>query len=310
MVIPSCLRLSVTGLFGAAVILCPPTHTLLAAKASPNEASVTRIIRDVKLLPEQAKPRPAVLNEKVKGGVGVQTGDRSRSELTFIDLTIERLGANTIFSFGNGGRQVELESGSMLLRVPKDSGGAQLTTSAVTVGVTGTTVILETAQSGQNRLYVLEGGANILLNKYPKQSVFVQGGQMEDVPPGATKLPRPIRIKLRDLMKKHPLITDFPPLPSENLINATADNPPRPLQGLGGPGFFPPIVGGLFGGPGRPPGRLGGGRPGGGGVVGQPGGGTVGTTNPTRGSATGVNATTVGKPKPQASPTPRRQKGP
>lgn len=195
------------------------------ALASSEDAHVTRIIRDVKLLPAQAKPRPALLNDKVSDGSGVRTGDQSRSELTFTDLTIERLGANTLFSFSRAGRSVHLDSGSLLLRVPKDSGGASMSTSAVAVGVTGTTVILETTRAGRNKLTVLEGGARVSLNKNRSESVYVHGGQMEDVPAGATKLPPPVNVNLSDIMKHHPLITDFGPLPSRDLIMATASNP-------------------------------------------------------------------------------------
>lgn len=219
------------------------------AGAAVDEARVTRIIKDVKLLPSQAKPKPAILDEKVTDGTGVRTGDQSRSELTFVDLTIERLGANTVFSFHRGGRSVRLNNGSMLLRVPKDSGGADMATAAVTVGITGTTVILET-RAGRNKLIVLEGGARVSLNKHKGESVYVRGGQMEDVPAGASKLPPPVNINLSSLMRKHPLITGFSPLPSRDLIMATAANPPaspgQPVDGeptRSGPGFIPPIIG-------------------------------------------------------------------
>ena len=196
------------------------------ASAASDEARVTRVIREVNLLPSQAKPRPAVLNDKVSDGTGVRTGQASRSELTFTDLTIERLGSNTIFSFSRNGRSVRLDSGSMLLRVPKDSGGASMATDAITVGITGTTVILETTRAGRNKLTVLEGGARVSLIKNRKESVFVHGGQMEDISPGATKLPLPVNVNLGEIMRKNPLITDFGPLPSRDLIMTTQSNPP------------------------------------------------------------------------------------
>src|SRR5205814_368239 len=177
------------------------------------EGQVTYIVHDVQLLPEKADARPAVLNDKVDEGTGLRTGDDSRSELTFGDLTITRLGANTIFSFNKAGRNVQVDSGSILLRVPKDSGGGRIKTSAVTVAVTGTTVIVESARGGRNKLIVLEGSARLSLVKYPKQFQNARGGQMIDVPPGATTVPLPTNIDLKDLMRKHPLITDFPPLP-------------------------------------------------------------------------------------------------
>ena len=216
--------------------------------ASSDEAKVTRIVHDVKLLPAGSKAKPASINDQVNADTGVRTGDRSRSELTFVDLTIERLGSNTLFHFNRAGRVVELDSGSMLLRVPKDSGGAQMQTQAVTVGISGTTVIFETTSAGRNKLMVLEGGARVSLRKYPRESVNVRAGQMEDVPAGATKLPPPVNIDLNDVMQHHPLITDFGPLPSQDLIYATANQPVTGQPVGGGPSIVAPIIGGLIGG--------------------------------------------------------------
>src|ERR687893_397770 len=64
-----------------------------SAAAPKSEGRVTQIVRDVKVLPEEADPRPATMNDKVGAGEAVRTGDASRSELTFADLTISRLGA-------------------------------------------------------------------------------------------------------------------------------------------------------------------------------------------------------------------------
>ena len=229
------------------------------AADSKKEARVTQIIRDVKLLPSDAAARPAVVNDKVREDTGVRTGGDSRSELTFADLTITRLGSNTIFSFNKAGRNVQLDSGSILLRVPKDSGGGRIKTSAVTVAVTGTTFILESGL--RNKLFVLEGGARLSLVKYPSQFQNVRGGQMVDVPPGAKTVPPPTNFDLNDLMRKHPLITDFPPLPSRDLIVAASQQPPPPGPLPIGPSVFPilPVIdlvgGGVHRNPRRPPPR-------------------------------------------------------
>jgi FecR protein len=219
------------------------------AADSKKEARVTQIVRDVKILPTDAAARAAVVNDRVADDTGVRTGGESRSELTFADLTITRLGANTIFSFNKAGRNAQVDSGSILLRVPKDSGGGRIRTSAVTVSVTGTTVIME-SRGGRNKLIVLEGGARLSLVKYPKQFQNLRAAQMVDVPPGATTVPLPVNVDLNDLMKKHPLITDFPPLPSQGLIIAAAQQPPPPT----GPSAYPivPVIdlfGGVVGGP-------------------------------------------------------------
>ena len=116
---------------------------ILAAFANANaaelkEARVTQIVRDVKLLPNAAPARPAVVNDPVRDGTAVRTGVESRTELTFSDATLARLGANTIFSFTEGTRNLELTDGAMLLRVPKNAGGAKINTAAVTAAITGT----------------------------------------------------------------------------------------------------------------------------------------------------------------------------
>jgi FecR protein len=197
----------------------------LVAEDSPKkQARVTRIIRDVKVLPSGSPARPAALDEMVRENTGVRTGAESRSELTFADLTITRLGANTVFNFSRAGRSAELGNGSMLLRIPKDSGGATIRTSAITVGITGTTVIFEGNRSGRSKLIVLEGDASVRLVDHPKEFKRVLAGQMLDVKAGATTLPDPVTLDLRQIMKSHPLITDFPPLPSEDLIVAVMRN--------------------------------------------------------------------------------------
>ena len=194
------------------------------ASAAEHEARVTHVVREVKLLPEEAAARAATLNDKVSGGTAVKTGDASRSELTFADLTITRLGANSIFCFNKAGRSAEIETGSLLLRVPKNSGGATIATSAVTAATTGTTVIMETARSGRSRLLVLEGAARLWLNKRRSQVKNVRAGQALDVPAGAPTLPDPVDIDLNETTQKHPLLTGFGPLPSQDLIAAAARN--------------------------------------------------------------------------------------
>ena len=204
----------VGSIFSVAFLAPVPTAWAAASK----DARVTQIIRDVKLLPSQADPRPAAVNDKVSEETGVRTGGDSRSELTFSDLTITRLGANTIFSFSKAGRTAKVDSGSILLRVPKDSGGGTIRNNAVTVAVTGTTVIFEASRG--RKLTTLEGSARVSLTAKPREFRNVLAGQMIDVPPSATTLPMPVNIDLNDVMRNNPLITDFKPLPSQPLIMA------------------------------------------------------------------------------------------
>ena len=101
------------------------------------EAKVTQVIQDVRVLPSNASPRPAAVNDDVRHGTAVQTGVQSRSELTFKDQTITRLGEKTIFSVGEGSRTIDLGSGQFLLYAPKKAGGVKIKAGAVTAAITG-----------------------------------------------------------------------------------------------------------------------------------------------------------------------------
>ena len=232
--------------------------TLALSQTSEPEGHVTTIFHDVQLLPAQADARPAAINDKVDEGSAVRTGADSRSELTFADLTITRLGANTIFSVNKAGRSVQLDSGSILLYAKKNSGGATITTKAVSVGITGTTVIFESRADRYDRLTVLEGDALFSLNVYPDQSTDVRAGELLHVRAGAKKLPKPGHVDLRRLLRTHPLIKNFPPLPSLDLILAAANEQnlntsSRRAAGSRGPqGGSSPIY--VPNPPGRPPG--------------------------------------------------------
>jgi hypothetical protein len=145
------------------------------------EARVTQVVNDVKLLLEQAAPRPAAISDLIRHGTAVRTGTQSRSELTFSDLTITRLGANTIFSFKEGTREMTLIDGAILFQVPKGSGGATIRTVGVTAAITGTTGIAEfhpaTASHPQlSKWLCLEGTFHLYLPN--SQSVELGPGRM------------------------------------------------------------------------------------------------------------------------------------
>ena len=126
-------------------ILTIASLALALASGLPNEVSaddlkqakVTQVIQDVRVVPSNASARPAAVNDDVHQGSAVQTGVQSRSELTFKDQTITRLGEKTIFSVGQGSRTIDLGSGQFLLYAPKKAGGAKVKMGPVTAAITG-----------------------------------------------------------------------------------------------------------------------------------------------------------------------------
>ena len=210
---------------------------LLLTAAERKEARVTHVVRDVRLLAPHVAARPARLNDDVADGSAVHTGADSRAELTFADLTLTRVGANSIFSFDQDGRNVSVESGAILLRVPKGSGGARIRSSALTVGITGTTVMFESRPRNYSKLIVLEGSGQAWLTKHPGKKIAVHAGQMLIVRPGAEHLPGPVDIDENLILRTAILITEFPPLPSLDLMRSVAEN-----QKKSGEPLFNPLI--------------------------------------------------------------------
>lgn len=191
------------------------------AAAGLEEAQVTQVVQDVKVVPANAAARPATVNETVRQGSAVHTGAQSRSELTFKDKTITRLGEKTIFSVGQGSRTIEMGSGQFLLYVPKKAGGnnTQIKMGPVTAAITGTTILGNVDPSGIVEFTVLEGSGCLSYGGMG-QSIFVQAGQMVVYDPIAMRLENPVEVDLQQQLSS-PLVKDFRQLPSQPLIEET-----------------------------------------------------------------------------------------
>lgn len=195
----------------------------VGAQNGLESARVTRVFNDVELLPPDQSAREAAVGDEVAGRTAVQTGNRSRAELTFNDQTLARMGGNSIFSFNRGTRDLNLERGVILLQVPKNAGGAQINTAAVTAAVTGTTVMVEydvdADGNGVMKFIVLEGEMRLSLNGQLGESLLLEAGQMISLPASAVRLPEPVMVDLARLTATSGLMgSDFTPFPNEPLI--------------------------------------------------------------------------------------------
>ena len=201
------------------------------AAADLQEAKVTQVVQDVKVVPAGAAARTVTVNETVPQGNAVQTGTQSRSELTFRDQTITRLGEKTIYNVG-GGRTIELGSGQFLLYVPKKAGGAKVKMGPVTAAITGTTVVGNVSQSGVVEFTVLEGTARVRLDRVG-QCLLVVAGQKVTYDPIAMRLEDPVEVDIQQQLQS-PLVTGFRQLPSAPYINVAVENQRRAAAGTGG----------------------------------------------------------------------------
>src|SRR3984893_10740259 len=202
----------------------------LAKAAQLQAARVTRIIKDVKLLSGQAAPRPAAVNDDVSAGTAVRTGTESRTELTFADLTITRLGANTIFSFNEGTRELGLGGGAMLVQVPPGGAEVKITAAAVTAGITGGTALFESNKGLPIKLLMLEGTGRFYRTGHPKSPAIVHGGEMVMAING--QITQPTKFNAALVYKTSKLITSFPKLPNADLIAAVIESQQVDWSGL------------------------------------------------------------------------------
>ena len=106
------------------------------------ESTFTEIIREANVVAATSKSTtPAVTNMIFHAPDLVRTGPASRVEMTAPDQTITRVGANTVFTFEPGGRNIQLEKGSVLFHPPTGVGGGTVKYRGTAAAVLGTTMV-------------------------------------------------------------------------------------------------------------------------------------------------------------------------
>ena len=210
---------------GVVVAICIFSFQQLVA-GPLTSGKVTKIINRVSVIDPAKGGHPAIIRDVIKDDLGLQTGEKSRSELLFQDNTLTRIGAETFFSFKTGTRDMTLEKGSMLLQVPKGLGGAKIHTAAVTAAITGTTIMMEYIPNQYIKVLVLEGSLRLSRNGTFGDSVVLRPGKMVIMRPDAKKIPDPVDVDLAHIVKTSTLVNfpDSPPLPSTALIQAAIND--------------------------------------------------------------------------------------
>lgn len=192
-----------------ALLLVIGISQFTVAAAQKKEARVTQVIKDVRLLASGTSPRPASLNDSISSGTAVRTGVDSRTELTFPDQTLTRLGANSVFSFSAGGKELDLNSGAILVAVPPSSGEVKIKTAAATAAVTGFIAMYEYHPKGISKFMVLEGSAKFKLKGVPR-ACDLTDGQMIVCPSDPTKCPEVLTFDVGKVFGSAKLITQKP----------------------------------------------------------------------------------------------------
>ncbi len=184
----------------------------IATAAPLKSANLSTVVNDVKVSEKSSGTKSATTGQKLNGSSTVLTGRNSRAELSFADKTVTRIGANSVFRFGETSRDLAIDKGSFLLQVPKNAGGAKIRTATVTAAITGTTTMIESSPGKWFKFIVIEGEAK-LINKRGEE-VVVLPGEMIVMNPNAANFPRKIKINLKKLVATSALMDNgtFGPL--------------------------------------------------------------------------------------------------
>ena len=202
------------------LFLCLIVTAICLDAANLEEARVTQVVNDVKLGLREGAPRQVAVGESIRDSDALDTGVTGRSELTFADQTIARLGAKTNVSFSNGTRTIDLDEGAMLFQVPKSAGHLKIKTAAIAVASTGATGIIERHGQSYVKVLVLEGTVRCYLTNRLGESLLLQPGHILITKPDVTALPEPADFEIAREMKTCLLVREFQPLPSQRRIKS------------------------------------------------------------------------------------------
>ena len=185
--------------------------------ADLKESKFTQVVNDVQVIASDKSIKPAAINGLFDMPDVLRTGADSRAELVADDRTITRVGANTIFSFDQASRTVNLQQGSLLFHSDKGKGGGTIRTGAATASVLGTTLIVVSTPNGGFKVLLLEGKGEVHFLNGIRQ--HLAAGQMTFVLPGGS--PGPVLyFRLSDQVSHSLLVQGFAqPLTSLPLIN-------------------------------------------------------------------------------------------
>lgn len=181
--------------------------------ADLRESTLVQVVNEVKIAPQQAAEKDAKLNDMVRAPDRIRTGAKSRAELKAADNTLTRIGANTIFSFEQSGRVMNLQKGSVLFHSPAGRGGGTIKSAGASAAVLGTTLIVAATEDGGFKCILLEGKGTITLPN--GKSLRLEAGDMVIVPPGSQDFGPVVKLDLARLVEGSQLVNGFQtPLPT------------------------------------------------------------------------------------------------
>lgn len=185
---------------------------LITSAATIDRATLTEVVNSVSIIDRGTKKTSSAKSQQVFDAPNVlRTGPDSRAEMIAADQTVTRVGQNTLFSFQQDSREINLDKGSILFQSPSGKGGGTIRTSAASAAVLGTTLIVTSTKNGGFKVLVLEGNGRV---KGAGGTRTLSAGQLVYAMPGG-RISAPFTFQLREQTGVSKLVRGFKrPLPS------------------------------------------------------------------------------------------------
>ena len=136
-------------LLRGSLIAAALTCSAAALAADLSQATIREKVNIVTVASNAAAAaQPASQGAVVRDENIVRTGNDSRAELQFTDLTLARLGSNSLFSFDAEARAMNFSRGAVLFSKPTNSGAVELRAGAITAAITGSTGFISNVPIG------------------------------------------------------------------------------------------------------------------------------------------------------------------
>jgi hypothetical protein len=188
------------------------TGALFAADSS---ATVTEAVNQVTHGSlESTKSFPAPTGTHLPLGEYLKTGEKSRAELELANLSITRLGANTIFNYSPSDNEIDLQAGTVLFSKPKDGKQMNIKTASVTAAIVGTTGFVQ--KKGNVVIFgLVEGKSTVTIGG---KNFTITAGEIVKFIPGQP--PQLFYFNVPLFLKTSPLMTKFKHhLPTQGAID-------------------------------------------------------------------------------------------
>lgn len=187
-------------------------------QAAPvNGARVTYATKDVRLRANTNAPARVSAGDILSAGLTIDNGAKARSELTFGNRTVVRLGADTILHLKNELGAMELKQGAILFQIPRTA-SAGITTGPVHVTSKNAIGLIERNGDLYIKLLLLGGDARVSLPDRLGESIVMKPGEVLITSPKATALPETVYFDIARAVRTCRLINDFPPLLGQEAI--------------------------------------------------------------------------------------------